>query len=154
MSFDKVKNHLKKFNLEDRIVILDESTATVDLAAKAIGVSSGEIAKSLSFLVDEIPIVIVTSGDAKISNSKFKKTFHKRAPMINREDVEFYIGHAAGGVCPFGVNENVKIYLDNSLKKYEIVYPAGGTSNSLVKLSLEELEKCIDLESWVDVTNE
>lgn len=154
MSLQKAKSYLKNKSLEDRIILLEESSATVDLAAKALGVTPGEIAKSLSFLVSGKPILILTKGDAKIDNAKYKQQFHKKAEMIKREEVNDYIGHEPGGVCPFGINENVKVFLDVSLKQYDIVYPACGTSNSAVKLKVEELESILSVEEWIDVTKD
>lgn len=127
------------------------SSATVSEAARAIGCKEDEIAKTLSFLVDDKPILIVASGNARIDNRKFKDEFLQKAKMIAFEDVEKLIGHAVGGVCPFGVNADVDIYLDKSLKKFEIVYPACGSSNSAVKLTLNELETASAYKKWVDV---
>lgn len=151
MSFIKAKEYLKKFNLEDRIMEFDVSSATVKEAAAALGCTEGEIAKTLSFLVSDKPILIVTAGDAKIDNSKYKKEFGTKAKMIAFEDVEKLIGHSVGGVCPFGINDNVSVYLDKSLKQYEIIYPACGSSNSAVKLTVNELETASNYLKWVDV---
>ncbi|MGN0174043.1 MAG: YbaK/EbsC family protein [Acutalibacteraceae bacterium] len=151
MSFIKAKEHLGKYGLEEKIMEFSVSSATVEQAAKAINCKEEEIAKSMSFLVDEKPILIVVAGDCKIDNSKFKAEFHTKAKMLPFDSVEELIGHAVGGVCPFGVNENVDIYLDNSLKRFEIVYPACGSSNSAVKLTLSELEKTSGYKKWVDV---
>lgn len=151
MSFIKAKEHLQKYGLEEKIMEFSVSSATVEQAAKAINCKEEEIAKSMSFLVEEKPILIVVAGDCKIDNSKFKAEFHTKAKMLPFDSVEELIGHAVGGVCPFGVNENVDIYLDNSLKRFEIVYPACGSSNSAVKLTLSELEKTSGYKKWVDV---
>ena len=151
MSFIKAKEYLKKFNLEDRIMEFDVSSATVREAANALGCSEGEIAKTLSFLVGTKPILIVVSGDSKIDNSKYKKEFSTKAKMIPFDDVESLIGHSVGGVCPFGINENVEVYLDESLKQYEIIYPACGSSNSAVKLTVNDLETASNYKKWVDV---
>lgn len=151
MSFIKAKEQLQKYGLEENIMEFSVSSATVEQAAKAINCKEEEIAKSMSFLVDEKPILIVVAGDCKIDNSKFKAEFHTKAKMLPFDSVEELIGHAVGGVCPFGVNENVDIYLDNSLKRFEIVYPACGSSNSAVKLTLSELEKTSGYKKWVDV---
>ena len=129
----------------------DESSATVKEAAHAIGCLEKDIAKTLSFLVDDNPIIIVVRGDAKIDNSKYKKEFHKKAKMVSYDMVEEIIGHKAGGVCPFGVNDNVKIYLDETLKSLEYFYPACGSSNSAIKLDKDTLEKVVKYEKWVDV---
>jgi prolyl-tRNA editing enzyme YbaK/EbsC (Cys-tRNA(Pro) deacylase) len=151
MSFVKAKEYLSKYNLEDKIMEFDVSSATVSEAAMAINCSEGEIVKTLSFLVGENPILICVAGDAKIDNSKYKAEFHAKAKMIPFDDVETLIGHAVGGVCPFGVNSNVSVYLDESLKQYSIMYPACGSSNSAVKLTLEELEKSTNYIKYVDV---
>lgn len=151
MSFTKAKEYLQKYGLENRIMEFDVSSATVEKAAKAINCKEAEIAKTLSFIVDEKPILITVAGDSKIDNAKFKAEFHVKAKMIPFDDVEEMIGHAAGGVCPFGVNEGVDVYLDDSLKKLSIIYPACGSSNSAVKLTLEELEKASNCKKWIDV---
>ncbi len=151
MSIIKAKEYLKKYNLDDKIMEFDESSATVKEAAHAIGCLEKDIAKTLSFLVDDNPIIIVVRGDAKIDNSKYKKEFHKKAKMVSYDMVEEIIGHKAGGVCPFGVNDNVKIYLDETLKSLEYFYPACGSSNSAIKLDKDTLEKVVKYEKWVDV---
>lgn len=151
MSIIKAKEYLKKYNLDDKIMEFDESSATVKEAAHAIGCLEKDIAKTLSFLVDDNPIIIVVRGDAKIDNSKYKKEFHKKAKMVPYDMVEEIIGHKAGGVCPFGVNDNVKIYLDETLKSLEYFYPACGSSNSAIKLDKDTLEKIVKYEKWVDV---
>lgn len=151
MSIIKAKEYLKKYNLDDKIMEFDESSATVKEAAHAIGCLEKDIAKTLSFLVDYNPIIIVVRGDAKIDNSKYKKEFHKKAKMVSYDMVEEIIGHKAGGVCPFGVNDNVKIYLDETLKSLEYFYPACGSSNSAIKLDKDTLEKIVKYEKWVDV---
>ncbi len=151
MSTEKAKTHLREFNLDDRVMEFTVSSATVKDAAIAVGCSEDEIAKSLTFLIGELPIMILASGNSKVDNSKFKAVFHTKAKMIPFEDVEKLIGYAVGGVCPFGINENVKVYLDISLKKYDIVYPAAGTDKSAVRLTIEELEKASRFDKWVDV---
>lgn len=151
MSLIKAKEHLKKYGLDDKIMEFIVSSATVAEAAKAIHCSEQEIVKTLSFMLDDRPILIAVAGDAKIDNTKFKAEFHTKAKMIPFDDVEELIGHGVGGVCPFGVNENVDIYLDISLKSLSIVYPASGTSNSAVKLTLEEFEKASNYQKWIDV---
>ena len=151
MSLEKAKEYLKKYGLEDKIMEFPVSSATVEEAAKAINCKEEEIAKTLSFIVDDKPILIAVAGDTKIDNSKYKAEFHTKAKMIPFDIVEKLIGHAVGGVCPFGVNENVDVYLDNSLKRFKIVYPACGSSNSAVKLSLNELEKTKKKKKWIDV---
>lgn len=151
MSLERAKSHLEKCGFGERIIILDESSATVNEAAIAVGVSEGEIAKTLSFYVDERPILILAAGDVKIDNAKYKHFFGKKAKMIPHDEVEKIIGHKVGGVCPFGINEGIDVYLDVSLKEYEYVYPACGTGNSAVKLNIEELEKCSLYKEWIDV---
>ena len=151
MAFFKAKEHLEKYGMSDRVMEFDVSSATVGEAAKAVGSSEGEIAKTLSFIVDEKPILIVVAGDCKIDNAKYKAYFHAKAKMIPFEDVEPLIGHAVGGVCPFGINDGVGVYLDESLRRFEIVYPACGSSNSAVKLNIEELEKTSEFRCWIDV---
>lgn len=153
MSVKRVCEHLKKFDLDSRILEMNSSTATVKEAAETLGVEEGMIAKTLSFYVDHLPVLIVARGDSKIDNKKFKAVFGKHGGhMIPMDEVEQVIGHAAGGVCPFGINEGIKVYLDESLKEFEEVYPAAGSSNSCVRLSIEELEKSTNYESWIDVT--
>jgi prolyl-tRNA editing enzyme YbaK/EbsC (Cys-tRNA(Pro) deacylase) len=154
MSYITAKKHLEENNLDDRIIEFNTSTATVALAAKALGVSDGEIAKSMSFIVNDNPILVIVAGDKKIDNHKYKEEFKVKAKMISFDDVETLIGHKAGGVCPFGINDNVRVYLDLSLKKYEYVYPACGTSNTAVKLLINELEKASKYIKWVDVCKE
>lgn len=151
MSLERVKQYFKNVGLEQRVHELSQTTATVDEAAKAIGCKPEHIAKTMSFLLDSEPILIVTAGDAKIDNKKYKSYFHKKAKMITGELVEQYIGHAPGGVCPFAINPNVKVYLDISLKRFVTVYPAGGSSNSAVELSIEELAVHSHFSEWIDV---
>ena len=151
MSIEKARAYLKRYGLDGNVMEFDVSSATVEMAAKAIGCKEGEIAKSLSFIAQDKPILIIASGNSKIDNGKFKAEFHTKAKMIPFESVEQMIGHAVGGVCPFGVNDNVTIYLDCSLKAFETVYPACGSSNSAIKLSLQQLEEIIAYEKWVDV---
>lgn len=151
MSIIKAKEYLKQFNLDNEVMEFPVSSATVEEAAKAINCEEKEIAKSLSFLVEDKPILIVVAGDCKIDNSKYKAEFSAKAKMIPFEKVEELIGHGVGGVCPFGVNENVTIYLDESLKRLKIVYPACGSSNSAIKLTVDELEKIVNYKKWVNV---
>ena len=154
MSLLKAREYLKNYGSDSKIMEFDVSSATVIEAAKAINCEEEEIVKTLSFIVDNKPILIAVSGNSKIDNTKFKAEFHTKAKMIPFNEVEELVGHAAGGVCPFGINENVDVYLDNSLKKYEVVYPACGSSNSAVKLTLQELEKTSNYKKWVDVCKE
>ncbi|MFU7514540.1 YbaK/EbsC family protein [Clostridium sp. HCS.1] len=151
MSLVKTREYLEKFELENRIMEFSVSSATVEEAAKAINCKEGEIAKTLSFIVDNKPILIVVAGDSKIDNSKYKAEFSTKAKMIPYENVEELIGHVVGGVCPFGVKDGVTIYLDNSLKRFEILYPACGSTNSAIKLTVDELEKISNYKKWVDV---
>ena len=151
MSFIKAKEYIKKYGLEKNIMEFTVSSATVEEAAKAVNCKEEEIAKTLSFLVEEKPIVIVIAGDKKIDNSKYKAEFHSKAKMIPFDNVENLIGHEVGGVCPFGIKENIQVYLDISLKRFPIVYPACGSSNSAIKLTIEELEKVSNYKKWIDV---
>ena len=151
MSLERVKKYFEKFRAKDSIMEFDVSSATVELAAKALGCEEARIAKTLSFLVEEKPVLIVTAGDVKIDNAKYKATFHTKAKMLKFEEVEPLIGHAVGGVCPFGVNDNVKIYLDESLKRFKTVFPACGSANSAIELTIPELEKYSSSLGWVDV---
>ena len=154
MSLIKVKEYLKKYGYDDRIMEFTLPTGTVEEASHELKCTPGEIAKSLSFLINYEPVIIVVKGDNKVDNHKFKETFKVKAKMIDRGSVEELTGHAPGGVCPFGLNDNVKVYLDVSLKQYNYVYPACGSGNSAIKLSLEELEKLSNFVDWVDVTKE
>lgn len=151
MSFERAKEYLKEYGLENKVMEFPVSSATVEEAAKAVGCKDEEIAKTLSFIVEDKPILIVVAGDCKIDNSKYKAEFHKKAKMIPFNDVEKLIGHNVGGVCPFGIKERVTVYLDDSLKRFDTIYPACGSSNSAVKLTIEELEKASNYEKWVDV---
>lgn len=154
MSLERAKEHLKKYGLEGKIMDFDTSSATVEEAAKALGCSPGEIAKTLSFLVEGKPVLIVVAGDVKIDNSKYKAFFHQKAKMIPMDDVEKMIGHKVGGVCPFGVLEGVEVYLDRSLQKYDVIYPACGNSHSAVRLTIRELEEASYYQEWIDVCKE
>lgn len=151
MSFDKAKKYLEEKGYADHIIELADSSATVQLAAQALGVEPGMIAKTLSFLNGDKPILILAEGTARIDNHKYKDTFHVKAKMIPFDDVERYIGHAPGGVCPFGINDGIAVYLDESLKKFDTVYPAAGNDHSAVKLTIAELETAAGAEGWVDV---
>ncbi len=154
MALKNAKEYLKKFDLDKNIIEFKESTATVQEAAAALNCTEAQIAKTMAFLVNDEAILIVVSGDKKIDNSKFKQTFHVKAKMIPFEELEMLVGHAAGGVCPFGINDGVKVYLDVSLKKFDTVYPACGTSNSAVKLTTNELEKASNYIEYVNVCKE
>lgn len=151
MSLAKAKEYLKKFDLDKNIIEFQESTASVKEAASALGCQEAQIAKTMAFLLDTKPILIIASGDRKIDNSKFKQTFHMKAKMIPSEELETLVGHTAGGVCPFGINSDVKVYLDTSLKEFATIYPASGSSNSAVRLTLKELEDTSNYIEYVDV---
>ena len=151
MAIDKVKEYFKPLHMEDHILEFDVSSATVELAAEALHCEEKRIAKTMSFLVGEQPILIVTAGDTKIDNAKYRHFFGVKAKMIPGEEVEAIIGHAIGGVCPFAVNDNVKIYLDESLRRFETVFPAAGSPNSAIELTIPELEKYSNFLQWVDV---
>ncbi|MGN1407106.1 YbaK/EbsC family protein [Lactobacillus sp.] len=150
MAVDLVKDFFQDTDVD--VIELPESSATVALAAQALNTEPDQIAKTLSYLVNDQPILIVMAGEARTDNRKYKDTFHKKAKMIPFDQVEDYIGHAPGGVCPFGVKDNVKVYLDQSLKRHETVFPAAGSENSAVKLTIPQLEKYSGYEAWVDVT--
>ena len=152
MSIQKVREYFKGFGIEERILEFDVSSATVDLAAIAVGVEGARIAKSLSFKVDDQPIIIVVAGDAKVDNSRYKKFFKTKAKMLTHEEAHEQIGHDVGGVCSFALPENVKVYLDVSMKRFETVFPAAGSSNSAIELTCDELEKySSNFVEWVDV---
>ena len=151
MSIIKVKEYFKKYNMEQNIIELSESSATVAEAAHALHCKECEIAKSLSFKIDDKAIIIVVAGDAKIDNAKYKHEFSTKAKMLSFEEVEPLIGHQVGGVCPFAINDKIKVYLDESLKRFEYVYPACGSSNSAIKLTIKELEKYSNYVKWIDV---
>lgn len=151
MSFETVKQYFKTQGLEERIHQFDVSSATVELAAKALQCEEKRIAKTLSFKIGQEAMLIVTAGDAKIDNAKFKVYFHTKAKMLAPEEVEKLTGHPVGGVCPFSAKEDVAIYLDTSLKRFETIYPACGSSNSAIELSIEELEQYSHAKKWIDV---
>ena len=151
MAIEKVKAYFSAFGMADRIREFDVSSATVELAAQALGCEPCRIAKTLSFLVEGEPILIVAAGDAKIDNPRYKAQFGTKAKMLTPEEAETMVGHAVGGVCPFGVNEGVKVYLDESLKRFSTVFPACGSSNSAIELTIAELEKVSGFLSWVNV---
>lgn len=152
MSIEKVKEYFKQYEMEGKILEFPVSSATVELAAQALNTEGCRITKTLSFMVGNSPILIVTAGDAKIDNKKYKAFFGAKAKMLSFEEVEEKIGHAVGGVCPFAINEGVRVYLDESLKRFITIFPACGSSNSAIELTPEELEKysCSFVE-WVDV---
>ena len=151
MSIERAREYLRQFALAERVIEFERSSATVAEAAVAAGCTEGEIAKTLSFLVGDKPILIVVAGDCKIDNAKYKKEFSAKAKMIPFEMVEKLIGHQVGGVCPFGIKEGVTVYLDESLKRFEMVYPACGSSNSAIRLTLSELAEASGFQKWIDV---
>ena len=151
MSIERVRPFLASKGMESRIKEFEVSSATVELAAAALGCEDKRIAKTLSFMVDDKAILIVAAGDAKIDNPKYKAQYGAKAKMLTPEQAVELIGHAVGGVCPFAVNEGVEIYLDISLKRFDIVYPAAGSSNSAVELTIPELESLCPQAQWVDV---
>ena len=152
MSIENARNHLRKYGMDGDIIEFSSSSATVKEAAEDLHTEEGRIAKSMSFMLSTGPIVILAAGDEKIDNRKYKDTFHEKARMIGPEDVERIIGHPIGGVCPFGVNQGVTVYLDESLKRFDYVYPAAGSRNSAIKLTIGELEETSEYKAWVDVT--
>ena len=152
MSIEKVRAYFKPLGIEERIREFDVSSATVELAAVAVGVEGARIAKSLSFKVEDKPIIIVVAGDAKVDNSRYKAQFHTKAKMLTPEEAHELIGHDVGGVCPFALPEDVKVYLDVSMKRFETVFPAAGSSNSAVEMTCDELERyASNFAAWVDV---
>ena len=151
MSIEKVREYFKSVGMDSRIKEFSESCATVELAAHALGCAPERIAKTLSFKLKDDCILIVTAGDVKIDNSKYKARFGAKASMLKFDEAAELIGHTVGGVCPFAVNDGVKVYLDESLKRFETVFPACGSSNSAIELTISELEKYSDYISWVDV---
>lgn len=151
MSIERVRSYFESVGLADRVHEFSMTTATVEEAAVALGCKPALIAKTLSFLQEDSPLIIVTAGDVKIDNKKYKQLFHQKAKMIPRELVEEYTGFTPGSVCPFAIDEHIPVYLDSSLKRFSIVYPAAGSSQSAVELSLEELEKHSHSLGWIDV---
>ena len=152
MSIQKVRAYFKDFGIEDRIREFDVSSATVELAAVAVGVEGARIAKSMSFKIGEEPIIIVMAGDAKVDNSRYKAQFHTKAKMLTFEEAHTLVGHDVGGVCPFALPEDVTVYLDASLRRFETVFPAAGSDNSAVEMTCEELERySSNFTAWVDV---
>lgn len=151
MAFDRANQYLTELGYGDRVKVFQISSATVELAAIAVGTEPARIAKSLTFLVDEKAVMVICAGDAKVSNSKYKAFFHTKAKMLTREQVSELIGHEVGGVCPFGIHEGVSVYLDESLKRFDVVYPACGSDNSAVELTIPELEETSGYLQWIDV---
>lgn len=151
MSYTKVRDYFESIGLSDRVKNLTESSATVEQAAHAVGCDAKQIVKTMTFFVNESPIMVVCAGNVKIDNSKYKLQFHEKAKMISAAMVEEYVGHEIGGVCPFSINDGVAVYLDESLKVNKTVYPGAGNEHSVVELSLEELEQYTSTKAWVDV---
>lgn len=151
MSIEKVRTYLAQYGLDGRILEFETSSATVELAAAAAGCEPARIAKSLSFLVDGRAILVVAAGDAKVDNAKYKAQFGTKAKMLSPDQVTEMVGHAVGGVCPFGIRDGVQVYLDESLKRFETVFPACGSGNSAIELSIGELERHSGYTAWVDV---
>lgn len=151
MAIEKVKEYFSQYGIEDRVKEFEVSSATVELAAQALHCEPCRIAKTLSFLVNGDPILIVAAGDAKIDNPKYKVRFAAKAKMLSPEEAKELVGHAVGGVCPFAVHEGVTVYLDESLKRFETVFPACGSSNSAIELTIKELEQYSAFAAWIDV---
>lgn len=151
MSIAAVRDYFDQFGMADKVLEFTVSSATVDLAAQAVGVIPARIAKSLSFKVDDKAILIITAGDAKVDNAKFKQFFHTKAKMLSAEEVVELVGHAIGGVCPFALKEGVDVYLDVSMKRFETVFPAAGSANSAIELTCEQLEQyACNVKGWGD----
>ena len=151
MAIEKVRQYFRTLGIDDRIQEFPVSSATVELAAEALHCEPRRIAKTLSFMVNGSPVLIVAAGDAKVDNPKYKAQFGTKAKMLTPDEAESLVGHAVGGVCPFAVNDGVQVYLDASLKRFETVFPACGSSNSAIQLTIEELEKYSGFTSWIDV---
>ena len=151
MAIDKVREYFKEYNMDNKIQEFNVSSATVEEAAKALNTEGKRIAKTLSFKTKENIIMIILAGDAKVSNSKYKAKFHEKAHMLTYDEVNELIGHPVGGVCPFAVKDGIKIYLDESLKRFETVFPACGSANSAIELTIPELEKYSNSLGWIDI---
>lgn len=151
MSIEKGRAYFRQFGMEGRVREFDVSSATVELAALALGVDGARIAKTLSFKKDDSCILILAAGDARIDNHKFKEKFHMKAKMLAPDEVLSIVGHPVGGVCPFGISDGIDVYLDESLKRFETVFPAVGSANSAIELNLDELYKYSNAIEWIDV---
>ena len=152
MAIERARAHLKQYGLDGRILEFDTSSATVELAAQAAGVIPARIAKSLSFMTPDGPILVVTAGDMKIDNPKYKAQFHAKAKMLGHDEVEALVGHGVGGVCPFGIEPGVRTYLDVSMQRFNTVFPACGSANSAIELTCDELERAAqNCQGWIDV---
>lgn len=152
MSIERVREYFKQYGMEQRVREFEKSSATVKEAAEAAGTEEGRIAKTMSFFVGEQPILVLLAGDVKVDNRKYKDCFGTKAKMLPPEMLPEVIGHAMGGVCPFAVNEGVKVYLDASLKRFETVFPAAGSANSAIELTIPELEETSGYIAWVDIS--
>ena len=151
MAIEQVKEYFKQFGLQDKIMEFETSSATVELAANTLGVIPARIAKTLSFRTEDGCMLIVTAGDAKIDNSKFKQLFHRKATMLAAQEVEALVGHQVGGVCPFGIKPGIPVYLDVSMKRFDTVFPAAGSGNSAIEFTCEELFQYSGAKEWIDV---
>lgn len=151
MSIERGREYFRNLGIEDRVREFDVSSATVELAALAVGVEGARIAKTLSFWVGEQPVLILCAGDTKIDNRKYKDKFHTKAKMLTPEECIEVIGHPVGGVCPFGINDGVQVYLDDSMKRFETVFPAVGSGNSAIELNMDELFRYSNAIEWIDV---
>ncbi|WP_346663682.1 YbaK/EbsC family protein [uncultured Merdimonas sp.] len=154
MSIEKVRAYFRQYGMEDRVMEKEHSSATVEAAAEAIGCEPARIAKTLSFQTPEHVVLVVTAGDRKVDNKKYRQQFGCKAKMLKFEEVEALVGHAVGGVCPFAVNDGVQVYLDESLRRFETVFPAAGSGNSMIELTIPELEQYGRSLAWVDVCKE
>ena len=152
MSIEKGREYFRQFGMEDRVREFEVSSATVELAAQALGVEGARIAKTLSFMVGEQPVLILMAGNVKVDNPKYKAVFHTKAKMMTPEQLEEYVGHQIGGVCPFGIKDGVDVYLDESLKRFNTVFPACGSSNSAIELTIPQLEEFSNFKEWIDVS--
>lgn len=152
MSIEKGREYFRQYGMEDRVREFEVSSATVELAAQALGVEGAKIAKTLSFMVGEQPVLILMAGDVKVDNPKYKAVFHTKAKMMTPEQLEEYVGHQIGGVCPFGIKDGVDVYLDESLKRFNTVFPACGSSNSAIELTIPQLEEFSNFKEWIDVS--
>ena len=151
MAIEAVREYMKQWGVQDRILEFEVSSATVELAAQAVGCEPARIAKTLSFFMGDHPILIVAAGDRRGDNHKYKEVFHTKARMLTPEQAVELVGHAVGGVCPFAVKPGVEIYLDESLRQFDTVFPAAGSSNSAIEVTMEELERFSGSTNWVDV---
>ena len=152
MSIEKGREYFRQFGMEDRVREFEVSSATVELAAQALGVEGARIAKTLSFMVGEQLVLILMAGDVKVDNPKYKAVFHTKAKMMTPEQLEEHVGHQIGGVCPFGIKDGVDVYLDESLKRFNTVFPACGSSNSAIELTIPQLEEFSNFKEWIDVS--